>query len=76
MKKVKNKNLKKQGWERQFVADERRVDEFRELYETIGLEMKIEPVTADEEEKYRECTECFKDAGKKYVVIYTRKKGK
>lgn len=70
MKKDKNKNLKKHGWERQFVTDERRVEEFREIYDSLGLEMRVENAEFLDEE----CKECFRDAGKKYVVIYTRKK--
>lgn len=59
-----------QGWEKQFVTDERRVEEFRELYDSMDLEMKVEPA----EPEGKECNECFRDAGGKYVVIYTRKK--
>ena len=71
----REEELKKEGWERQFTYDEPRLSEAKELYESMGLEVHLEPAT--KEELGGECSECFGDDTGKYKTIYTRgKKGK
>ena len=43
------------------------------MYEEIGLEVLLEPFTADEEPG---CTACMRGSAEKYKTIYTRPKVK
>ncbi len=66
-----DKRLVEEGWLRRFSAEEPRLSEMRELYESLGLEVLIVPgVTADEER----CTVCFdvSDFRDRYFTLYTR----
>ena len=49
MSKRKNKDakLERQGWMRQFVADEPRLSEAVELYKSLGYEVRLEPAVFD-----------------------------
>jgi hypothetical protein len=42
-----------------------------ELYESLGFEVRLEPVDLEDEE----CTECMKAEPERYKVIFTRKLG-
>ncbi len=67
----REKKLVDQGWIRRFSAEEPRLSEMRELYESLGLEVLIMPgVTADEEK----CAACFDvpDFQDRYYTLYTR----
>ncbi|MFX0183423.1 MAG: hypothetical protein ACFE95_10115 [Candidatus Hodarchaeota archaeon] len=68
---TKMTQLEKEGWERKFTIEEHRVDEYRELYESLDQEVRVEPVVPSEMEG---CTECFKVECDKYRTIYTRSK--
>ncbi|MDY6968580.1 MAG: hypothetical protein SVR08_08005 [Spirochaetota bacterium] len=74
----KDDELKKDGWTRQFVADEPRLSEMVETYRSIGLDVHLEPMITDEDTEEAECGECrvcFEGAPKdKYKIIYTRPK--
>lgn len=64
-------DLEKQGWIRQFTVEIERVDEYVELYQSLGNEVRIEalsPELMDEEA----CATCLLAACERYVVIYTR----
>lgn len=79
-KSKRDAELKKQGWEKRFVAEEPRVSEMAELYKETGFEVRLEPLSAVEGpgeaiEECQECRICFKGATDKYQVIYTRLKG-
>jgi len=67
----RQKELEREGWVRQFTADEPRLSEAVELYESLGLEVHLEPVTPDESAE--ECQICFQE-GDGYKTIYTRPK--
>jgi hypothetical protein len=67
-----DEDLKKEGWTRQTTIDEPRLSELAELYESLGLEVHLEPVVA--EEMSEECKQCFKGDPGDYRTIYTRKK--
>jgi len=49
--------LRGKDWERGFTVEEHRVNEYVELYESIGYEVRVEPATPDEQEV---CQICFK----------------
>jgi hypothetical protein len=69
--------LKKQGWQKRFVAEEPRLSEMVELYKETGFEVHLEPMTAVEEpdeenEECQSCRICFEGSEEKYQVIFTR----
>lgn len=68
----RDESLKKEGWERKSVADEPRLSELVELYQSLGFEVHLELAFS---EGNGECQLCFEGQPKgKYMVIYTRKK--
>ena len=64
--------LKKEGWEKQFTYDEPRLSEAVELYESLGLEVRLE--SANETVVAGDCGVCYEGSIDKYKTIYTRKK--
>ena len=76
--KEKNKELKVQeipprgnDWERGFTVEERRINEYVELYESIGYEVRVELATPNEVE---ECQVCFKADFNNLRTIYIKRK--
>ena len=76
--KEKNKEIKVQeipprgkDWERGFTVEEHRVNEYVELYESIGYEVCVEPATPNEVE---ECQVCFKADFNNLRTIYIKRK--
>jgi hypothetical protein len=63
------------GWERRFVAEEPKITEMKEYYETLGFEVMVEPVAIDDK---AECDSCLSASGfeETYKTIYTRGHGK
>ncbi len=70
-KKEKKSQIEKEGWVRKFTVEENRVDEYKELYESLGQEVMVTAVNPSEIEG---CVECFKVECDKYRTIYTRSK--
>jgi hypothetical protein len=68
----REEELKKEGWVRQFTTDEPRLSEAVELYESIGVEVRLEPWDLGELED--ECDECLAAYPERFKTIYTRKK--
>lgn len=66
-----NPTLTAEGWERRFVADTRRAQEALELYNQLGLEVRVEPVSSYELPD--ECADCQLVAHLQFKTIYTRK---
>lgn len=66
----REEELKKEGWVKQNTIDEPRLSELVELYKSLGMEVRLEPVTPEE----MECMECFKLHPNRYKTIYTRPK--
>lgn len=62
--------LEKEGWTKQFISEEPRLSEFVELYESLGLEVRLEPVQPEDLES--KCATCFQGESCPYRVIYTR----
>jgi len=68
----REEELEKEGWVRQFVADEPRLSEAVETYKSIGFEVHLEPLPMDENCDSGECRMCFKENPDRYRVIYIR----
>ena len=71
--------LKKEGWQKRFAAEESRLSEMVHLYEETGFEVHLEPVAAVEEpdegsNDCQECRICFEGVEDQYQVIFTRPK--
>ena len=62
--------LRREGWVRQFTADEPRLSEAVELYQSLGLEVHLEPVVPGELDEA--CQACFQVDGHRCKTIYTR----
>jgi len=67
----RHKKLISEGWVRRFTAEEPRLSEMKEFYESLGMEVLVEPGGADSEQQ---CTSCFEAEGftDRYKTIYTR----
>lgn len=65
--------LIREGWERRFIAEEPRLSEMKELYESLGLDVRIEAAVPEEGQ---ECSGCFDLPGfdERYKTLYTRAK--
>lgn len=60
--------LRSEGWQRCFIAEEPRLSESVETYEDLGLEAITMPVRATD----GECTSCMTAEPGRFHVIYTR----
>ena len=63
------------GWEKRFIADEPRLTEMKELYESIGFDVILEPLPSKEEMANcteSGCTACLDLDPSKYRTIYTK----
>jgi hypothetical protein len=73
--------LKREGWTRQFIANEPRLSEAVELYKETGYEVHLEPIPPagkafdfPQAGKNRECRVCFEGSEDEYKIIFTRPK--
>ncbi|HUJ68954.1 MAG TPA: hypothetical protein VLW86_05500 [Syntrophorhabdales bacterium] len=74
----REEELTGQGWEKRFLADEPRLSEMKELYESIGFEVLLEPLPPKEELAScaeSGCTACLDMDPARYRTIYTRARG-
>ncbi len=71
--KPKRTQLEKEGWTRQFTIEEHRVSEYVEVYESLGHEVRVEPMVPSELDM-EECQACYAAECDKYRTIYTRLK--
>jgi len=71
---ARHQQLLEEGWVRRFTAEEPRLSEMKELYESMGVEVLIEPGMPEDDEQCRSCFggEGFED---RYKTIYTKGKG-
>ena len=65
-------DLVAQGWQRRFMADPVRAKESIDLYQSLGFEVRTEPIKPSE--LGEECADCQLVVCFSYVTIYTRKK--
>lgn len=68
--KSREAELEKEGWTRQFTADEPRLSEAVEMYKLLGFEVHLEPIVPDESPE--ECAACLEVMCDRYKTIYTR----
>jgi hypothetical protein len=71
----REEELLNQGWEKRFVADEPRLSEMKELYESIGFDVLLDPLPEKAEMDTcaeEGCTACFDIDPARYRIIYTR----
>jgi hypothetical protein len=76
--------LEKQGWVRQFVANEPRLSESVALYRESGFDVHLEPLPesrecetcagAENQQEHRECRVCFEGFEDQYRIIFTRRR--
>lgn len=74
---ARERELRGQGWTRQFVANEPRLTEAIELYQATGHEVHLEPLATlgqIDPNGCDDCTACFNGFEEQYRVIYTRPK--
>lgn len=71
--------LKRDGWTRQFIADEPRLSEAVDMYKEAGFEVHLEPLPKPEKKTEApksasegKCRQCFEGIEDRYKVIFTR----
>jgi hypothetical protein len=64
----REEELRKEGWEKRFTADDPRLTEAVDTYKELGFEVHLEPVDTSSEE----CTSCLTLFSDRYKTIYTR----
>ena len=67
---LREADLEKEGWTRQFTVDEPRLSEAVEMYRLLGFEVHLEPVALDGSAE--ECAACLEVMCDRYKTIYTR----
>ncbi|MBW2464502.1 MAG: hypothetical protein JRH11_22835, partial [Deltaproteobacteria bacterium] len=64
-----------EGWVRRYLADPKRADEARAMYENIGFEVEFRtPDPRDVREMSEDCGECREQVCISYVVVHTRRR--
>jgi hypothetical protein len=73
--------LEREGWVKQFIANEPRLSEAVELYKEAGFDVHLEPLTKGQEceicagpEEKGECRICFEGFEDQYKIIFTRRR--
>ena len=64
--------LTAEGWERRFMTQRSRLAEYTELYDSLGFDVRAEPIRSDEVEP--ECNDCRLILFQQIVTLYTRKR--
>jgi len=71
--------LKREGWTRQFTANQPRLDEAVEMYEEAGFEVHLEPFLKQQKtpetaklSQGADCRQCFDGFEDQYKIIYTK----
>jgi len=74
--------LEKEGWAKQFVANEPRLSEAADMYRQLGYEVHLEPLPkepgcescagTEEQEEKSACRICFEGVEDQYKIIFTR----
>lgn len=67
------KELSANNWERRSIVDDSRLSELVEIYESLGFEVHLEPVTPEVMELLNgECNTCYIKNQERFKIIYTR----
>jgi len=66
------KELKQEGWVKQFTTDEPRLSEAVELYKSLGYEVRLEEAVFDKDSET--CKACFLVDCSKCKTIHVRRK--
>ncbi len=69
---TRDERLARDGWVKKFTCDASRVEEFIEIYDSIGFEVRVEPVSENDPDLT--CQACFVGNREDYKTIYTRPK--
>lgn len=73
----RERELLEQGWERKSIADEPRLSELVETYQSLGFEVLLEPVPVATEKQEGSCGDCLicfdNERRDRYKVIFTRR---
>lgn len=64
--------LTAQGWERRFVTDGRRLKEYAALYDSLGFDVRVEPILP--EETSPDCSDCRLIMALQFHTLYTRRR--
>jgi len=69
----RHRKLVEEGWERRFTAEEPRLSEMKEFYESLDMDVVAEPGTPEDGQECRGCFELegFQD---RYKTVYTRRR--
>lgn len=66
-----------EGWVRRYLADPKRAEEARVMYESIGFEVEFRtPGPRDVREMTDDCGECREQVCSTYVLVHTRRRVK
>jgi hypothetical protein len=68
---TRRERLEREGWSMRTIQDEPRLSELKQLYEDMGFEVMILPLSPDD---CGECTECFDREEGRYKTLFTRPK--
>ena len=61
-----------EGWQRRFMVEARRTDEYVRVYEALGFETLVEPVRPDQVDA--DCGDCRVLLFSEFRLIYTRRR--
>jgi hypothetical protein len=67
-----SEELKKKGWVKRTTIDEPRLSEIVDEYETLGFEVRLEPVNLDELNEG--CRRCYGSNVDRFRTVYVRKR--
>jgi hypothetical protein len=67
-----SEELKKNGWIKRTTIDEPRLSEIVDEYETLGFEVRLEPVNLNELDE--KCRRCYRNDVDRFKTVYVRKR--
>ena len=69
-----DEKLKTAGWEKQFTCGEPRLTEAKQLYETMGREVHLEPLSENAQPMGANCDDCYISCSNEMQKIWTKSK--
>lgn len=67
-----SEKLEKKGWIKRTTIGEPRLSEIVELYESLGYQVRVEPLTLGDLDE--ECRSCYENEADELKTVYIRKK--